>query len=254
MKKIFIIAITVLTVVACGHKPPKQTSVKPISPEKNLPGDSTLYGLACEGCTDSVVIILPNSGGDPITYDIINASKQHKVYGRPKVGDWIALMIDSKDKKTCRMVIDIDELKGKWCYLVQPTLRAIAGMSKSMAVKGLNTMPDSIKDKIMVPREYGINILREYIARPIGHNKQGQEDRMGPVTYPSSKSYSGWRLFNGHLILTSGGMDLSGKKTPAKEIKDTADIIFMRRDSLILKFKDHTQSFYRKTDDKSDKK
>ena len=59
---------------------------------KKAKGDSTLYGLACDGCTDSVVVFLPYEGGDPVTYEIIDALRMGKVFGRPKIGDRLALI------------------------------------------------------------------------------------------------------------------------------------------------------------------
>ena len=90
MKKTFLYLFsTILMMSACGSK--QQQSVASdvaddaISLQKNLPGDSALYGLACDGCTDSVLVFLPYSGGDPDTFDIINAFQQHHVYGRPRI-------------------------------------------------------------------------------------------------------------------------------------------------------------------------
>ena len=38
----------------------------PSTDELRLQGDKTIYGLACEGCNDSIVLLLPNDGSDPI--------------------------------------------------------------------------------------------------------------------------------------------------------------------------------------------
>jgi hypothetical protein len=59
-----------------------------INTEQNAKGDSTVYGLACDGTNDSVIVFLPNSGGDPITYDIVGAMQNHRVIGKPQIGDW----------------------------------------------------------------------------------------------------------------------------------------------------------------------
>ncbi len=71
MKKLFFLtfAAAVLT-ASCGSKqqqPNHDYADDAISLHKNLPGDSALYGLACDGCTDSVLVFLPYSGGDPDT-------------------------------------------------------------------------------------------------------------------------------------------------------------------------------------------
>ena len=41
-----------------------------ISDEVRLKGDHTVYGLACDGCSDSVIVVLRNEGGDPVRYNI----------------------------------------------------------------------------------------------------------------------------------------------------------------------------------------
>ena len=50
-------------------------------------GDKAIYGLACMGCTDSVVIMLPNQGGDPVKYNILEANRNRQVFGNIEVGD-----------------------------------------------------------------------------------------------------------------------------------------------------------------------
>ena len=75
-KAILFIFATVLLTGACGSKqqqPASDIAEDAISLQKNQPGDSALYGLACDGCTDSVLVFLPYSGGDPDTFDIITA-------------------------------------------------------------------------------------------------------------------------------------------------------------------------------------
>ena len=37
-----------------------------LNDELKLKGDMTVYGLACEGCSDSVIVLLPNDGRDPV--------------------------------------------------------------------------------------------------------------------------------------------------------------------------------------------
>ena len=67
-KSILFLFSTILMMSACGSKqqpPQEDVANDAISMQKNLPGDSALYGLACDGCTDSVLVFLPYSGGDP---------------------------------------------------------------------------------------------------------------------------------------------------------------------------------------------
>ena len=52
-------------IMARGEKPDGN-----VGTSTKIEGDSTRYGLACEGCTDSVLVFLPGTGGDPVTYNI----------------------------------------------------------------------------------------------------------------------------------------------------------------------------------------
>ena len=70
---------------------------------------------------------------------------------------------------------------------------------------------------------------------------------MSPVEYPAIRRYKEWRLYNGRLVLTTDSIRLPKGKKGAPET-DTADIIQLRRDTLVLKFKDHEQGYYRKTE------
>lgn len=64
MKKVFTLFIlSAMVLMACEQKqPPAGEPTEPIDMHRNLPGDSTLYGLVCDGCTDSILILLPFSG------------------------------------------------------------------------------------------------------------------------------------------------------------------------------------------------
>ena len=96
MKKVFTLFILLGTMLAACHQkqPTKNEPTEPIHTHKNMPGDSTLYGLACEGCTDSLLILLPFSGGDPDTFDIINAFQSRHIYGRPRIGDELGVILN----------------------------------------------------------------------------------------------------------------------------------------------------------------
>ena len=66
-------AAIIATMSACGGNTSKGADMD-VSAEDSMAysiynkekGDSTLYGLACDGCTDSVVVFLPYEGGDPV--------------------------------------------------------------------------------------------------------------------------------------------------------------------------------------------
>ena len=107
MKRLILLAAaaTLLT-VACSTKqeqPATDVADDAISLKKNLPGDSALYGLACDGCTDSVIVLLPHDGSDPVTYDILKAQD----------AGWLGgLLDDSKnDQKNQNVYSDGKRLK-----------------------------------------------------------------------------------------------------------------------------------------------
>ena len=94
-----------------------------LNDELKLKGDMTVNGRACEGCSDSVIGRVPNDGRDPVRYDSIDAMRKGKVLGKPKVGDWMGLVVNSEDSTVADLVIDLDQLKGTWCYIVMPKMR-----------------------------------------------------------------------------------------------------------------------------------
>ncbi len=239
MKKA-LLSITVVTLlVACGSKQTKKdiTHSDAISTFENLPGDSARYGLACDGCTDSIVVFLPYSGGDPDTFDIIKARQNRQVLGRPHIGDAIAVIVDSENPKEANRIINLSRLEGIWCYMVEPTLRTIDGKTPPI--------PDSIKKKILVAEEYNLRLKSDFTASATGHFRRSDDNGQSLSIYPEIHRYTDWRLFNGHLILhadTIAGFTKEGDKP----IIDTAEIILLMRDSLILRFGDTEQSYYRK--------
>ena len=60
---------------------------------------------------------------------------------------------------------------------------------------------------------------------------------MSPVDYPALKRYTQWHLYNGRLVLVPD--------SARSEAPDTATIVLLRRDSLVLRFNDHEQAYYR---------
>lgn len=247
-KTAFSIAIAVVLTAACGqHKQPQSDEPSTvISLHQNAPGDTALYGLACDGCTDSILVFLPYSGGDPDTFDIIDAHQQHRIYGHPHIGDELAVIVNPDDQDEALMVFNLEELRGTWCYMVNPQLRNIENMPRRMKRRMIEQMPDSIKEQLLVPREYSLRLKRDNTAMHYGAmRRQTTTDDMSPVEYPSVKHYTEWRLHNGYLILkadTIAGFSHEG----AKPEIDTVTIRLLEKDTLILQFPDHEQSFYRK--------
>ncbi len=242
-RTIIILAATAMLLGAChsGTQTEKNSTV--YNETVTLEGDSTVYGLACDGCTDSLLVYLPFSGGDPDTIDILNARVQRKVFGRPEVGDEVAFVLNASNKKVADLVINIDRLKGSWCYQVMPKLRRRLGASADSVVQLPPDFPDSLRKKWFQPREYGLELQRDNIVRPIGTQTRGKEQQ-GPVEYPEMKRYREWHIYNGHLLLMETRRDTTGARKTIST--DTADIVVMRHDSLLLRFADHEQGYYRK--------
>jgi len=240
----------ILWTTACGSgKDNKQKeNIDVIDVTQNMPGDSTVYGLACDGCNDTILVFLPRKGGDPDTFNILNASKQRKVFGRPMIGDKMAVVVNRENPKVADMVIDLEELKGEWCYQVKPQLRERAGMSMNAQQLAKIMEVDSVFRKMMEPREYGLEIKSEHVARPIGMTYAMTSDEESPVIYPQLNRYREWLIFNGQLILNETRRDTTGAVTVINS--DTAKFILLRRDTLVIEFTDgKQQGYYRKTEE-----
>ena len=209
-----------------------------------LEGDSTIYGLACDGCTDTILMFLELSriDADPDTFNVLKASRRHRIFGRLRVGDRIAIVRNPIDSTVADFVIDMEELLGSWCYQAMPTLRQRADMTGMSQKQMLSHMSDSLKKIVMTPRELGVQLQGDNTARPIGAHAPMQED--SPVDYPIAKRYRQWRLYNGKLLLTAMALDSLGNSYPTDT--DTADFVLLQRDSLVLRFKDMTRGYYRK--------
>lgn len=244
------IALTALT--ACGGED-KKVEKGHLNDELKLNGDKTVYGLACEGCSDSVIVLLPNNGGDPIRYNIIDATRNKKVLGKPKTGDWMGLVLNSKDSTVADLAIDLDELKGTWCYIVMPKMRDYEKMSKRMQQRMERNMPDSVKATYMIPREYGFSLKRQWTASSVGYVRSNSslEDE-SPVVYPQLSYFTEWHIWNGKLVMTSGEPDIASiAKNSKLKIKnarqDTCDIVYLRDDSLVLASDGVSRSYYRQS-------
>lgn len=235
------IVAAILMTAACGTKERKTMGGETIGGEQSLPGDSMVYGLACDGCSDTILVLLPLTGEDPDTFDILDASKAQQVFGRLTVGDKLAVMLNVEDKTVADLVIDIDKLKGEWCYLVTPKLRQRADFDPSTLRPEERERMDTMLKKMMQPREYGMEIRSENSVRPIGARTQ---EREGPAMFPPQKRYREWHLFNGLLLLSETQRDTAGVVTVT--LTDTAQFVMLRRDTLVLRFSDGEQGYYRR--------
>ena len=240
--------LTMLIVAACSSKKDsgKTEEGDLISVEPSQPGDSTVYGLACDGCNDTILVFLPRQGGDPDTFNILNASKSRQVFGRPMIGDLVAVLTNRENPKVADMVINIEQLKGKWCYMVEPKLREIAGMPLSRLQGEMREEMDSMLRDLLQPREFGVEIKSDYTARPIGVIRSMTSDEESPVVYPPLKRYREWRIFNGRLILSEGARDSLGNINVTNN--DTAQLVLLHRDTLVLRFNEGEQGYYRKVE------
>ncbi len=260
-KNAFFLAVamtTALTMGCGGNKTDKQGSAND-SVVTTLPGDSTIYGLACDGCNDTILVLLRDVTQDPDTFEILEASRNQLVFGHPRIGDQMAIVLEHADttgnhvKPVARMVVDIDKILGSWCYMVTPKLRKRADIDKTMEQELLKKLPDSTLQRLLQPREYGFVLKNEHQAQPVGMIRTGNTtDDRSPVEYPTLKRYREWYLYNGHLILNETRRDSLGEQQLLNS--DTADFVLLRRDSLVLRFSDGERSYYRKSDEKEAEK
>lgn len=208
-------------------------------------GDKMIYGLACDGCTDSTIVFLNNEGGDPVTYNTIRATRNRQIFGHPEIGDWIGVMLNPDNPQEAVMVIDLDQLKGTWTYKVMPVLKKMATKSGHEIESELT---DSIKALIFVPREYGFTLKRQFQASSIGmvHYTNSLEDE-SIVEYPPVKRFTEWHVYNGKLILVGDTTDAKLVRLPDNKIRrDTAEFVHMSGDTLALRFGNETIGYHRR--------
>lgn len=233
MKKTLLAALACCIMTSCGqqsatnahHSSTDSCQLTSVAPAIIAKGDSSIYGLACDGSTDSVLVLLSPSCERLDTLDIIQASDEHRIIGRPHIGDDMAVIV--KDS-TVWKVVNISRLTGQWCYMVTPTLRR--QFSKPL--------PDSILQRLMAPKEYSLLLKRNGNAIAYGMQRRQTTDDLSPVEYPALKRYISWQFLNGSLILVPD--------TSSEELPDTVDVLYLRRDSLVLRINGQEQGYYRK--------
>lgn len=137
-----------------------------------MKGDKTVYGLACEGCNDTVIVLLPLDNSDPVTYNILDATRAGNIRGKVSIGDRLALVLDPNDKKKATLVIDLEDLMGIWCYIVMPKLKDFTNMSNREQARKLAAMPDSLKQTYYIPREYGFWVKQNWMAQSVGYIRE----------------------------------------------------------------------------------
>ena len=85
LRKMMSLLALPLLLGACGGEKKKGMGADEmiaVSTQNNQPGDNTLYGLACDGCTDSIIVMLPYEADRLDTFDIINANMHRQVFRR----------------------------------------------------------------------------------------------------------------------------------------------------------------------------
>ena len=246
MKKLIqYLPLAAILLYACGgQQPAPAEGTSPVAYETQ-PGDSTRYGLACDGTTDSILVFLPYPADHLDTFDIITARQERRIMGRPHIGDELAVIVNPENSQEAIMVINMETLRGTWCYLVTPTLRNTAQMTERMKRQMMAKIPDSLKQRWLTPREYTLQMKSDFSAIAYGGSRQTTTDNMSPAQFPKVKHYTEWRIYNGRLILKADTITGFSKKGDVPTI-DTADIQLLRKDSLVLRFKDHEQAYYRK--------
>lgn len=245
---VFILICATALMIGCGNKAASDND-KPVRTQR-LPGDSTVYGLACDGCTDSVVVLLPEDGSDPVSYDIIEAKREGRVLGRLQTGDRIGLVLNKHDKHVADEVVDIDRLEGIWCYIVMPRLRDAQSLSKAMQTRIMEGMGDSLRETFLIPREYGFYLKREWEAQSVGYVQEANSlADESPVVYPPLGYFTNWHIWNGKFIMVSGTPKMSkdNQLTVTNLKYDTCSIDYLDADSLVLSDADGSRSYYRKS-------
>ena len=208
-----------------------------VTPKPRQLGDSTIYALVAAGTNDSILVFLelPYTGADPDTVSILGAIMQRQVFGRPDVGDNVAIMRNAEDSTIADRVIVTEKLTAHWCYEVYPELRHKIGDGP---------LPERLQQMLDEPREYTMVIKSAGTMFIIG-GRWRQEDEKLPVEYPIAKNYGRWELYNGRLLLSEVKRDSTGLATIVST--DTADFVRLGRDTLVLRFADGDErGYYRK--------
>lgn len=248
MKKyIWIWMVAALVLTGCGSKQEAGGNMVQAMFDSS---DKTLYGLACDGCNDTLVIFLrlPYDSSDPDTLHILNAVKKRQVMGKIHIGDKLAIMRNEADSTVADLVIVTEQLLGQWRYLVFPTLHHRADMEGKTERQKIAQLPDSIKALLEIPREYGMDIKHDNMMYNVGSFQRVKtSDEETPVDYPIAEVFNEWKIFNGRLVMLNCQADSLGEMQVVAS--DTADIELLEADSLVMRFKDGLRCYYRKVDE-----
>lgn len=216
-----------------------------ISDEVRLKGDHTVYGLACDGCSDSIIVVLRNEGGDPVRYNIVRAMKQRQVFGDIAIGDELAIVVNPRNPHEALEVIDLEQLKGTWTFQVLPKLKSSATKTEEQIME---EMTDSMKEALFVPREYGFTLMSHNLASPVGYiQKQNTLEDESPVEYPVVTVYTGWHIYNGWLYIYKDTVDERGYRIPNDSVgHDDGRMVYLSTDSMAALFGKKVMQYHRK--------
>lgn len=252
-RKIFAATFIVTSIVSCKPQAADTSNINdPFAGDYRMAGDSTVYGLACKGSSDDAILLLPADGSDPVRYDIVSATRKNKVLGSVNTGDRIALVPNKKRANVADMVINLDELRGVWCYMVMPRMRQDGHEQEQARGRAKDSMADSLSLSLLVPLEYGFWLKSQGEAASVGYirelNALADES---PVAYPSLDYFVKWQIWNGKFVMASGRpkYDKDNTVDGYTDIKyDTCSIDFLSHDSLALTDRNGTRCYYRKKD------
>ena len=237
-----------LMVASCGIRQKKEYVITDYAMAR---GDSTIYGLVCDGSNDSVVVFLhePYDGSDPDTLDILDAYRQQQVFGSLRIGDKVAIMRDTADAGKASRVIVTQDLMGQWCYKVKPRLKRRGRMEGEAGEMQLSVLSDSLKKMLNKEYEYGFALKIDSMAQPIGMRARSiSADENSPVEYPKLKRYRQWYISNGRLLLAYSSAAIGNTEMQELSV-DTADLVMLTADTLVLRLADGEHRYYRKNEE-----
>ena len=238
--------IAALALTGCGNRQEAGINEMQASTESC---DQTVYGLACDGCNDTLVVFLrtPYDGSDPDTLQILDAVKKRRIMGKIRIGDKLAIIRSERDSTVAELVIVTEQLLGQWRHLVYPTLHQRADMEGNTEYQKIAQLPDSVKALLTIPKEYGLDIKNDnMIYVPGAFAKSVTSDEESPVEYPIDAYYNEWKIFNGRFVMLNCQADSTGEMQVVAS--DTADIELLEADSLVMRFKNSVRSYYRKVE------
>ena len=247
MKHFALYILAALVLAACSTSLPQQPTANSRTMADS--DDTTIYGLVCDGSNDTIIVFLhdPYDGTDPDTLNILEASRAQQVFGALRIGDKVAIIRDTADDKRASLVIVTQDLLGQWCYKVKPTLRRRVAMDSLATDSLISEQPDSIKRMLNTEVEYGVTLKIDSVAMPIGMGAdRTYTDGAQLVEFPPLKRYRQWYIRDGKLLLTQMKLDSLGNTAPLST--DTATLVVLTPDTLVLRFPDGEQAYYKKAE------